>query len=163
MGLRLSVVVRIKQYVYFAMTSDNVSPDAMAREIGLAADSVMVRGSERAGPRPRPALNSWKIVCETAGLTVDDQVELVLDRIRPYQPAIRECVRTHGVTAMLQVVRYLGAWLDDDDGEEEEITVTEDGLEKLPGQHQLLGWGLDADVLAFLLDVGAEIDVDEYG
>jgi hypothetical protein len=65
--------------------------------------------------------------------------------------------------ATLQLVRYLGAWLDDDEGEEEgEITVTEVGT-KLPGQHQLLGWHLATDVLAFVVDVGAEIDVDEYG
>ena len=35
-------------------------------------------------------------------------------------------------------------------------------LQSLPGQHHLLGWQLDAQVLAFLVAVGAELDVDEY-
>jgi hypothetical protein len=60
------------------------------------------------------------------------------------------------------VVRYLGAWLAEDEGEEEEITEI-DGLEKLPGQHQLLGWHLSRPTMEFLLDIGAELDVDEYG
>jgi hypothetical protein len=41
--------------------------------------------------------------------------------------------------------------------------VTADGPEKLSGQHQLLGWHLPGDVMRFLVDVGAELDVDEYG
>jgi hypothetical protein len=43
------------------------------------------------------------------------------------------------------------------------IDVTPDGLEKLSGQHQLLGWHLDRHVLNFLSEVGAEFDADEYG
>ena len=155
--------MRIKQYVYFALMSERITGAAMAEQIGLPADEVSVRGSRIAGPRPKPLLHSWEIVCDTAGLTLDEQIERVLDRVRPYEQAIRDCVATEDCSATLQLVRYLGAWLDDDEGEEEEITVTEDGLEKLPGQHQLLGWHLDTDVLAFVLGVGAEIDADEYG
>jgi hypothetical protein len=60
---------------------------------------------------------------------------------------------------MLQLVRHF----DDDDGEEEELSVSDAPLQKLAGQHQLLGWHLDSDVLGFLARVGAEIDADEYG
>jgi Domain of unknown function (DUF4279) len=155
--------MRIKQYVSFALSSDHVSGHAMAKRIGLMADRTTVRGSKIAGPRPIPRCHSWAIVCDTAGLTVDEQIERVLDRVRARQEAIRECVTTDGCSATLHVVRYLGARLDDDEGEEEDITVTDDGMEKLPGQHQLLGWHLRTDALAFLLHVGAEIDVDEYG
>jgi sirohydrochlorin ferrochelatase len=38
-----------------------------------------------------------------------------------------------------------------------------DGLVKLSGQHQLLGWHVSGDVLDFVREVHAEIDVDEYG
>lgn len=43
--------------------------------------------------------------------------------------------------------------------------VTPDGeiLTKLPGQHQLLGWGLEPADLAFLVRIGASLDCDEYG
>jgi hypothetical protein len=43
------------------------------------------------------------------------------------------------------------------------IDVTPDGLEKLAGQHQLLGSHLNREVLDFLTEVGAELDADEYG
>ncbi len=33
----------------------------------------------------------------------------------------------------------------------------------MPGQHQLLGWRLRREVMEFLLDIGAEMDFDEYG
>jgi len=62
--------------------------------------------------------------------------------------------------ASIGVVRHF------EEGEEEVIREGEvDGLrlESLPGQHQLLGWHLDAEVLAFLVAIGAELDVDEYG
>lgn len=155
--------VRIKQYVYFSLDSEHISGQAMAEKIGLAADHVDVRGSKISGPRPKPLFHSWEIVCDSAGLTVDEQTARVLDRLRPYQQAIRDCVAADGCSAVLMIVRYFGAWLHDDEGDEEEITVTEDGLEKLPGQHQLLGWHLSTGVLEFLLDVGAEIYADEYG
>ncbi|MCO5967919.1 hypothetical protein [Actinoallomurus soli] len=48
------------------------------------------------------------------------------------------------------------------DGEEEEDTNPVEGLEKVGGQHQLLGWHLDARTLEFLRLTRAELDIDEY-
>ena len=161
--LRSCVFVRIKQYVYFALKSEHVTAATMADQIGLAADEVSVRGSTIAGPRPKPFVHSWKIVCDTPGLTVDEQVDRVIERLGPYRSAIREVVGgIDDAKAVLQVVRYFGAWLADDEGEEEELTVV-GNLEKLPGQHQLLGWHLRREVMEFLLDVNAEMNFDEYG
>jgi hypothetical protein len=81
-----------------------------------------------------------------------------LERIRPYTIGISRAVKL-GCVPTLQVVRYFGF----DDGEKEGLTVTADGLEKLSGQHQLLGWHLSAEVMSFLVNLGAEIDADEYG
>jgi hypothetical protein len=36
-------------------------------------------------------------------------------------------------------------------------------MKKLPGQHQLLGWHLGTEDLAFLASISAVLDVDEYG
>ncbi|WP_231948641.1 hypothetical protein [Jiangella alkaliphila] len=58
----------------------------------------------------------------------------------------------------LQVVRIF----DHPDGEEEAVPPSVDGLTKLAGQHQLLGWHLDARTLDFLRTTRAELDVDEY-
>nr|WP_255279509.1 hypothetical protein [Actinomadura madurae] len=60
--------------------------------------------------------------------------------------------------ATLQVVRMF----EHPDGEEEDRPAPVGGLEKLPGQHQLLGWHLDGRVLEFLRLTRAELDIDEY-
>jgi hypothetical protein len=58
-----------------------------------------------------------------------------------------------------QFVRYL----DDEEGEPERVSNSEAGVQKLGGQHQLLGWHLSSDDLGFLSRIGASIDADEYG
>jgi len=63
----------------------------------------------------------------------------------------REGAQSRGIGSVLKVVRHFG----DDDGEEDDLSVTElpDGstFEKLSGQHQLLGWGLSQRVIDFLV------------
>jgi hypothetical protein len=54
-------------------------------------------------------------------------------------------------------------YFDDEEGEEEEHSASDARFQKLPGQHQLLGWRLGQDILTFLTSVRAELDVDEYG
>ncbi len=92
------------------------------------------------------------MTCDDSHLCVDDQVEKLIDRLEPHRQALRDLltelqsVKGHG-SACLQIVRYFG-----------------DPAGQLDGfQHALLGWHLTTDVLQFLLDVGADIDVDEYG
>jgi hypothetical protein len=58
----------------------------------------------------------------------------------------------------MSVVRYFN----DDEGEEEAFSAPNAPLQKLQGQHQLLGWNLGSRVLGFLVAVGADLDVDEY-
>ncbi len=60
------------------------------------------------------------------------------------------------------MVRFLGEEAGDE-GEEDDAHLRTDGITRLAGQHQLLGWGLSADDLGFLTRVRATIDVDEYG
>jgi hypothetical protein len=155
--------VRIKQLAYFGIFSETVSADDVGRRIGLESERTSVRGSRIADP-PRPKFHIWRAQCDTPGLTVDEQIARVMARLDPYRAAIgRAIAEIEDAHASLSVVRYFGAWLAEDEGEEEELTVTPDGLEKLPGQHQLLGWHLSREVMEFLLDVGAEMDFDEYG
>jgi hypothetical protein len=93
-------------------------------------------------------------------MTVDQQVATVLSRLLPIARKIADLRKDFpDVDAVLQIVRTF----DDPDGAEEDLTPSELGYEKLAGQHQLLGWHLDHDVLNFLHLTGAELDVDEYG
>lgn len=158
----------MSQWVHFDLVSEQVSAATITGIVGIEPDELMVRGSKRSQP-PLPAVHSWSLTCRGAGLALDDQVELILDRVRPIQSALRDLVRSTDVEARLVFVRYF----DDEDGEdgedgEDEVfeaSITPDGkqLERLPGQHQLLGWTLPTQSLALLASIDAWIWADEYG
>jgi Domain of unknown function (DUF4279) len=158
--------VRISQYCYFSIRSRDVTAEQISARLGLQPDEFGVRGSKQTKPREIPVDHTWKIACREAGLTVSEQIDRVLVRLLPLADEIAAYLidlRAAGIgaTTTLQVVRHL----DDDEGEEEELTeqvVGERTYVKLSGQHQLLGWHLDRRCLDFLERTGAELDVDEY-
>jgi hypothetical protein len=150
--------MKIEQYAYFGLSSEVLTAEAIAACLGLAPDKTQTRGSRSVDP-PRPIRHTWELGSYERGLDISAHVAVVLRRLEPARDEIRALVREGDVQAWLQLVRYFGAA----DGEEEIIDETPEGLVKLSGQHQLLGWHLHRDVLAFLHDVGAEIDADEYG
>ena len=153
--------MRIRQYVYFSVFSETATADEIASYLDLPPDRAWVRGSRTADP-PRPPTHSWQLVCDTPGLAIDEQVAEVLDRLRKIEDrlvAIGAALLGEGGGCRLQLVRNF----DDDEGEEEELSPPDAPLQKLAGQHQLLGWYLDAKSLKFLARVGADLDADEYG
>jgi Domain of unknown function (DUF4279) len=154
--------MRIRQYVYFALRSDTLPASAITARLVVEPDSILVRGAERPTP-PVPACHVWEIECRLPGLSVDEQAARVLNRLRPVAERVQALTATDTVSAVLQVVRYFHA----DDGEDETLDrmVTDNGLvlEKLPGQHQLLGWHLTTEDLVLLASMSATLDVDEYG
>lgn len=98
---------------------------------------------------------------------MDEQLAQIVQRLLPYVDKIAVLSKRlaedpnedgHGGAA-LQVVRYFN----DPDGVEEIGGAALGGLTKLGGQHQLLGWHLEFEVVRFMEQVGAELDVDEYG
>jgi Domain of unknown function (DUF4279) len=147
----------IRQYVHFVIFSDTLSGAAIADLVGLEPDRIAVRGSRRTDP-PIPRSHRWEVVCESHGMPIDEQVEAVLERLRPIESALTDVTTSPHCTAVLQLVRYF----DHEDGEPEEVSDPNDRLQKLPGQHQLLGWYLPHKDLAFLVRLGASIDADEY-
>ncbi|MGB3440546.1 MAG: DUF4279 domain-containing protein [Actinophytocola sp.] len=155
--------MRIRQYVYFVLTSRTTTAQQMTDKLGLAPDEVGVAGARRINP-PMPVAHSWQLACRAPGLRVDEQIAAVIARLLPYRERVVELARDlsradpgHG-GAKLGVVRYL----DDPDGEIEQLSSPQERFHKLAGQHQLLGWVLEPTVMAFLVDVNAAIDVDEY-
>ncbi|MBM0257634.1 DUF4279 domain-containing protein [Micromonospora sp. 4G55] len=153
----------VSQYVYFALSSNQLSAAEITARLGIEPDEIVVRGSRVACP-PRPTRHRWKITCRKRGLTVDEQLKRVVDRLFDHAERIGElAVELDNVdgepgASQLQVVRVF----EHPDGEGEDLTSPVEGLEKLPGQHQLLGWHVDARVLEFLRLTRAELDVDEY-
>ncbi|MCP9948405.1 DUF4279 domain-containing protein [Actinomadura madurae] len=155
--------MRVSQYVYFALKSTRVPATEISARLGIEADESKVRGSRLARP-PRPVAHTWRIVCRRPGLTVDEQIAQVVDRLFEHAERIGAlALELDGAgegwpAATLQVVRMF----EHPDGEEEDRPAPVGGLEKLPGQHQLLGWHLDGRVLEFLRLTRAELDIDEY-
>jgi hypothetical protein len=153
--------LRISQYVYFALKSETVSAATITACLGVEPDSVSERGFRRSMP-PLPACHRWAIECRQPGLTVDEQAAQVLNRVRPLVEPIRTLTTTGDVSAVLQVVRYFNR----EEGEpERHAPVVGNGrvLQRLAGQHQLLGWHLAVDDLSFLASIPADLDIDEYG
>jgi uncharacterized protein DUF4279 len=151
--------VKIQQSAYFALRSPTLPADEIGARIGLPPDRIAVRGSRMRAP-DQPAHHAREIHCEEPALRVDELIERVVARLAGHRTPIRQLViDADDVTATLHVVRRF----DDDDGEQEAFATRGDGLEKLPGQHQLLGWHLEHEIIKFLVDVGADVDIDEYG
>lgn len=127
----------------------------MAKVIRLDPDEIAVRGSRQNTIPPVPRHHMWQVNSRSPESRLDDQIRHLTDRLRPCQEGIRNLLDdleageadSFGAGGALQIVRYL----DDPGGEA-------DGW-----QHRLLGWGLERHVLRFLADVGARVDVDEYG
>jgi hypothetical protein len=162
--------VRIRQYSYFGLFSQVMSSAEMTGELGIEPDEFRVRGSRVSDP-PMPRVHSWRIVCRDSGTTVQDQITRVLERLLPHASALGELARhlreiepdPPRAGSILAVVRHFG----DEEGEAEVPSAVDlpngNRLDKMPGQHQLLGWQLDSTVIEFLHSTGAELDVDEYG
>src|SRR4051794_27847726 len=149
--------MRISQYVYLALNSATLSADEMAARLEMPPDKTLTAGSRSAEPLP-PGHTSWQAHADEP-LPVDEQLAALLGRLEPIRAAIAALCARDDVSAVVQVVRYF----DDPDGQEEVLDETEDGMVKLSGQHQLLGWQLERVVLQFVVEVGAVFDVDEYG
>jgi Domain of unknown function (DUF4279) len=161
--------VRIRQYAYFAIYSDRLTPSDITGSLGVEPDAFRVRGSKTTEP-PVPRHHSWRIDSTLPGLTVEAHLQAIVDRLNPYAEAIGSLVgeiesaeSLSGVGGILGVVRHF----DDDEGEDEDLSVAgqpgDPRLEKLPGQHQLLGWRLGASVISFLMATRSALDIDEYG
>jgi Domain of unknown function (DUF4279) len=154
--------VRISQYVYFDLSSHTVTAETITSRLGIQPDQTLIRGSRRAEP-PIPTRHHWSVHCRERGLCVDDQITVILDRVEPVRAKILDVISGGEVFARLQIVRNF----DDESGEEEVLDsfVTPGGgiAEKVPGQHQLLGWILSAEQVAVLASMRATIDSDEYG
>jgi hypothetical protein len=156
--------VLISQYAYFALKSTSMPASEITARLGIEPDEAVTRGSRRPADPVIPAAHCWRMVCRTPGMTVDEQISHIVDRLFVHAPRIgvlaAELDRTDGGpgSAVLQVVRVF----EHPAGEPEDLSGPVDGLEKLPGQHQLLGWHLDRRTLEFLRLTGAELDIDEY-
>ncbi|WP_229070906.1 DUF4279 domain-containing protein [Actinoplanes sp. DH11] len=154
----------VHQYAYFALSSNQVSAAEITARLLIDPDEVVTRGSRHVEP-VRPASHSWKIVCRKPGLTVEEQIASIVDRLFAYAPMIgdvaTELDRIDGMpgAATMQVVRVFEHPAPKAEELSRPVDVPAEPLE----QPSLLGWRLNARTLTFLQLTHAELDVDEYG
>ncbi|WP_324611796.1 DUF4279 domain-containing protein [Streptomyces sp. WM6368] len=91
--------------------------------------------------------------CCEPGLRVDEQIDLVIGRLRPHMEALTNLTTRLAAEegpggAIVQVTRYFNPHDEQPSGS--------------PDDTNLYGWRLDHAVVDFLAATGAELDVDEY-
>src|SRR5262245_25382525 len=100
--------VRVRQYVSFTLFSEQMPAAEMTRLAELEPDEADVRASRQVYP-PLPATHAWKVVCGETGLTVDQQIAVVISRLEPVATQVSRLARHLAMNqggARLHVVRY---------------------------------------------------------
>jgi hypothetical protein len=151
--------MHVDQYVYFALSSHVTSAAEMTAVLGLEPDETVVRGSRIPEPDAVPVLHRWKIVCREPGLSVDEQIARVLERLNPHIDAIAALARRldgedpDGPSAVLEIVRYFNG---------SPVPLDHPPRDAHVETPKAYGWHLGREVLRFLHLTGAVLDVDEY-
>lgn len=148
--------VRIRQHASFRVGSGELNPDEITALLLIEPDRVGWRGSRSKEPCI-PATNLWSVQSRLKG-RVDEMVRDLVDRFEPLRTPLDQLRAAKDSWIVISVGRHF----DVDDGDAEHLDVNDD-FEKVPGQHQLLGFHLDVDLLVRLTRMGCAVDFDEYG
>jgi hypothetical protein len=70
--------VRAKQYVYFAVWSDDISASEVEERLGLRPDRVLVRGSKDPD-HPLPVQHLWAVESQQRSRSLYDQIDVRID------------------------------------------------------------------------------------
>ena len=151
--------MKIHQYAHFDVASDVYDPDAITAALLIEPTKVSWKESKSTDP-PIPRSHLWQYRAKGDG-SVDDLVRELLGVFIPLRTSIAE-LRTDGACRVeIRFMRSFG----DPDGEEEDAGPEDlpSNLVRLPGQHQLLGFHLDTELMSQLVSLGCSLDFDEYG
>ncbi len=140
-----------------------VNPDAITSRVQLVPDETKAKGSRIAGPTPVPRFHLWTVKSgcpETADLNA--HLSALAAKIEPYARLIRTFLDSSEADGQFSIVRKFEA------GPELDAIVDvgrygPGNLERLRGQHPLLGFHLDREVIDLATSLGVDFDFDEYG
>jgi len=124
-------------YVHFTLYGDNFNPDDLTKFIGVQPTSTKVKGS------PTPKKSMWEYSTDKIENDIIDIYEMssfVVSQLSPYTNNIRKAIEAFNLEATLSVALWL----------------TSDEAKSTPAI------GFDSNVISFLHEVGATIDVDTY-
>ena len=155
-------VVRVRQYVCFAISSPSIPPDAITGLLLLEADEVKPKGSRIAGPSPVPRAHLWKLMSGRADTSsLIEHIAALMAKLEPREHEIQTLLSSSDADGWIRAVRRFGAGAEDDDIVEPGRLVG--GLERLRGQHPLLGFALDHRTIELAARMHVGFDFDEYG
>jgi hypothetical protein len=106
-----------------------------------------------------PRSNLWKYVATGSG-TVDNLVRELVDVFEPLSDRLRQLTADGASWIVIRIVRSF----DDPDGVEDDDGGPDlpGNIVRLGGQHQLVGFHLDEQLMARLVALGCALDFDEY-
>lgn len=154
--------MQVRQYAYFMIRSESVPLPDITAQLGTEPDEVSRRGSRIKGPPPRPVCNIWRLTSgypDTASL--DEHLSALFAKLDPLSDKVQAFLGSADATGVIEVVRNFSAGV-----EEDHVLAPHkppEGVERLPGQHPLLGFHLDHQLIAFAAHTHVDIDFDEYG
>ena len=131
--------MKVQTRAYFAVISDELSPDELTVCLGTQPSSAMEKASKHLDP-PVPTANAWQIDSGLdRGAPLWQHLEALHELITPVIDRIAELCKGEP-SAFLRIVREFS-----------------------PADEQAdLGFWLDGPWLAILGQTGAQLDVDEY-
>ena len=154
--------MKVRQYVYLGIESDGVDPGVISERLGLMPDDVKLQGSKHQGPPPIPRCHIWRL---NSGAGTDDPLDdhFAALRVRLGDTArrLRDLQETEEVTAVIQVVRSFEPGPEDRNINEPGRVVGD--LERLGGQHPLVGFDITPELVSYAAEAGIGFDFDEYG
>ena len=155
--------MRIRQRAYLGLASDGLDPSQITELLGTEASETKVMGSRQSGPPPLPRSHLWKLESGVSDQSpLEDHLTALWPRLADLADGLQTFTSREDSSGRLQIVRYF------EEGEEDFDEATwglpaDSPFERLGGQHPFLGWRLNAVQMQFLVSVGLDLDVDEYG
>jgi Domain of unknown function (DUF4279) len=154
--------MRVRQYACFRISSPSVSPHEITSRLLLEPDEVKPKGSRIAGPSPVPRVHLWKMMSGCADTSpLDEQFAALVARLEPREREIQRFLSSSDAQGWILAVRRFEAGAEDDAIVEPGRLLG--GLERLRGQHPLLGFALDGRIVELAARMHVGFDFDEYG
>ena len=154
--------MRVRQYACFSISSPSVPPDEITSRLLLEPDEAKPKGSRIGGPSPVPRVHLWKMMSGRADTSpLDEHFAALLARLEPREQEIQTFLSSSDAHGWIRAVRRFEAGAEDDNIVEPGRLVG--GLERLRGQHPLLGFALDVRIVELAARMHVGFDFDEYG
>lgn len=133
--------MKVRHQTTLTIFSVPLSPDTISDRIGIKPDKTSTRGEKRRSETVTiPRANEWSLIAPDE-MPIDEQIDNLLDRIKPYRKALVDLAKDPDVKIGLLIARY---------------------FHDQAAKSNRLGIHLSSEALARLAEINATVSVDEY-